>query len=132
QAGGGCESKLVDVRGPGEWDGTVKHHYPFFSKAGHIPTAIFQGDWDNLLDRGSRKLAPALDSVEHRWREQGVIDLGVETQATTVIFYCGAGWRSSLSFLAALLLGVRAKNYDDGFYGWSWGGENEIALGRGG
>jgi len=32
---------------------------------------------------------------------------------------CGTGWRSSVSFLIARLLGLRAKNYDDGFYGWS-------------
>gem|GEM_PF-2337895 len=29
------------------------------------------------------------------------------------------------------LLGLKAKNYDDGFYGWSWHEENEIALGSG-
>ncbi|MDA0768190.1 MAG: rhodanese-like domain-containing protein [Verrucomicrobia bacterium] len=48
-----------------------------------------------------------------------------------LLFYCGTGWRSSISFLVALLLGLKAKNYDDGFYGWSWHEENAIALGNG-
>ena len=45
-----------------------------------------------------------------------------------LIFYCGTGWRSSVALLVALQLGLRAKNYDSGFYGWSWGGENRIAV----
>lgn len=123
-------SKLVDVRKPGEWDGTLKHYYSFFSKAGHIPNAILQGDWDNLLDMKTHRLQPTLESVALRWREQGIIDAGVTDGSTTLIFYCGTGWRSSISFLVAQLLGLRAKNYDDGFYGWSWNDENEIVLGK--
>ena len=38
---------------------------------------------------------------------------------TQFIFYCGTGWRSSIAFLVACLLGLPAKNYEDGFYGWS-------------
>ena len=123
-------SKLVDVRGRGEWDGSLTHHYPFFSKAGHIPTAEFQGDWENLVDKNTHKLGPMLDTVGKRWRKLGIIDSGVSPSRTTLIFYCGTGWRSSIAFLVALLLGVRAKNYDSGFYGWSWNEENEIAMGN--
>lgn len=122
-------SKLVDVRGAGEWDGTQTHHYTFFSKAGHIPSAEYQGDWDNLVDAGTDKLAPMLEAVAQRWRELGILDPQVEAGRTTLIFYCGTGWRSSIALLVALRLGLRAKNYDDGFYGWSWSGENEIAVG---
>jgi thiosulfate/3-mercaptopyruvate sulfurtransferase len=125
---GRAGSKLVDVRGRGEWDGTQEHHYTFFSKAGHIPTAEYQGDWDNLVDTGTQRLAPMLNAVAQRWRELGILDSQVEAGSTALIFYCGTGWRSSIALLVALLLGLRAKNYDDGFYGWSWSGENEIAV----
>lgn len=112
-------SKLVDVRDHGEWDGTVTDHYPFFSSAGHIPTAIHQGEWDNLYDRTTHALAPRLEAVARRWRARGIIDAGVLRGSTTLVFCCGTGWRSSVAFLVALLLGLRARNYDDGFYGWS-------------
>ena len=36
------------------------------------------------------------------------------------VFYCGSGWRSSLAFLYAWLLGFeRIRNYSDGWGGWS-------------
>ncbi len=126
--GGTATDRLIDVRGTGEWDGSSPYHYPFFSKAGHIPTAWFQGDWDNLMDRSTHKLAPALDGISRRWRKQGILDPGVAAGETCLIFYCGTGWRSSVAFLVARLLGLRAKNYDSGFYGWSWDAENEIAV----
>ena len=122
----GVPSRLVDVRRPGEYDGTETRYYPFFSKAGHIPRAVLQGNWINLVEDDTRKVGPALDGVRQRWIEQGIVDEGVERGDTTLIFYCGTGWRSSLSFLVATLLGYRAKNFDDGFYGWSWTGENEV------
>jgi len=125
----GANARLVDVRKRGEWDGTLKDYYTFFSEAGHIPHAILQGDWTNLLDPATRKLGPQLAAVARRWRADGILDAGVEAGTTTLVFYCGTGWRSSLAFLAARLLGLRAKNYEDGFYGWSRGEGNEIALG---
>ena len=119
RSSGSVRSKLVDVRDAGEWDGTITDHYSFFSSAGHIPTAIHQGEWDNLCDRATHSLAPRLDAVARRWRAQGILDADVQSGDTTLIFYCGTGWRSSIAFLVAQLLGLRAKNYDGGFYGWS-------------
>ena len=122
----GCtDGKLVDVRRIGEWDGSGTQSYPFLAHSGHIPSATHQGDWDNLVEPGTNKLGPRLDAVARRWRAQGILDAGVESRETTLIFYCGTGWRSSVSFLVALLLGLRAKNYDDGFYGWSTQGERK-------
>ncbi len=126
---GSAPVRLIDVRNVGEYDGTLKDFYPFFSKAGHIPGAVFQGNWDTLVDRETQKIGPKLEDVRRRWSDAGIIDENVERGATSLIFYCGTGWRSSIPFLIAILLGFRAKNYDDGFYGWSWQEENEIALG---
>ena len=122
--------KLIDVRRRDEWDGTNPNQYSFFSKAGHIPSAEYQGDWKNLVDQNSDKIGPLLDSVAKRWRNQGILDADVASGKRSLIFYCGTGWRSSIAFLVALSLGLRAKNYDDGFYGWSWDEENEIVYGE--
>jgi thiosulfate/3-mercaptopyruvate sulfurtransferase len=127
---GEATAKLVDVRKAGEWDGTCTDYYTFFSDAGHIPNSYFQGDWKILLDCESRKIGSNLDAVAQHWKDLGIIDAGVEAGQTELIFYCGTGWRSSLSFLVAKLLGLRARNFDDGFYGWSWSGENQIAYGE--
>ncbi|MEM9015434.1 MAG: rhodanese-like domain-containing protein [Verrucomicrobiota bacterium] len=121
-------ARIVDVRRPGEYNGTETKYYPFFSKAGHIPEATLQGNWINLVEKETHKVGPVLEAVRQRWIELGIVDAGVEAGETSLIFYCGTGWRSSLSFLIASLLGYRAKNFDDGFYGWSWTGENEVAY----
>ncbi len=126
----GGAGRLVDVRARGEWDGTDIDRYPFFSAAGHIPTAVHQGDWDTLLDPATKRLGPNIHNVAHRWREQGILDACVEAGEKPLIFYCGTGWRSSIAFLVACLLGLPAKNYEDGFYGWSDGEANEIAVAR--
>lgn len=90
-------SKLVDVREAGEWDGSNPDHYPFFSKAGHIPSAEYQGDWRNLVNGSSDELEPMLGEVEKRWRELGIIDPHVEAGITTLVFYCGTGWRDGVA-----------------------------------
>ncbi|MEM1295078.1 MAG: rhodanese-like domain-containing protein [Verrucomicrobiota bacterium] len=122
-------ARLVDVRRSDEYQGTETRYYPFFSKAGHIPGAILQGNWINLVDEESRKVGPRLESVRRRWCDLGIVDDQVEKGETSLIFYCGTGWRSSLSFVVANLLGYHAKNFDDGFYGWSWDDDNEVAFG---
>ena len=118
--------KLIDVRTEGEWDGTTPMKYTFFTRAGHIPGAIHQGDWENLMDGSTKRLKPHLDIVARRWRKQGIIDPEVEVGATALIFYCGTGWRSSIAFLVAHLLGLRARNYDNGFFGWSHNPDHPI------
>jgi 3-mercaptopyruvate sulfurtransferase SseA len=83
-----------------------------------------------LLDRESRRIGSKLKIVAEHWRDLGIIDAGVEAGQTELIFYCGTGWRSSLAFLVAKLLGLRAKNFDDGFYGWSWSCGDKISYGE--
>lgn len=120
--------KLVDVRHTGEWDGSLPNYYCFFARAGHIPTALHQGNWDNLVHAESMSLGPQLRAVFERWYRQGIIDPDVEAGRTALVFYCGTGWRSSIAFLVAHLLGLRARNYDGGFYRWSYCGRREIVT----
>jgi len=120
--------KLIDVRTEGEWNGTTPMKYPFFTRTGHIPGAIHQGDWENLMDGRTKRLAPHLDIVFRRWRKQGIIDDKVADGSTTLTFYCGTGWRSSIAFLVAHLLGLQARNYDNGFFGWSHNPDHPIST----
>ncbi len=49
-----------------------------------------------------------------------------------VVFYCGGGWRSSVAFFYAWLLGFEnVRNYSDGWSGWSTEYHPDpVALGR--
>lgn len=127
---GGCTDgeigKLIDVRTQGEWEGSTPFKYPFFSRAGHIPGAIHQGDWGNLMDGSTQRLAPHLEVVKERWIQQGIIDQEVLDGRSPLTFYCGTGWRSSIAFLVAHLLGLRARNYEEGFFGWSHDSKNLV------
>lgn len=122
-----ASARLVDVRNAGEWDGSCLDYYSFFSNAGHIPNSHFQGNWEILLEEDSGKIGPVLEEVERYWRDLGIVESEVERNEKELIFYCGTGWRSSLAFLVATLLGFSARNYDDGFYGWSWSDENQVS-----
>jgi len=57
-----------------------------------------------------------VEEVKARW---GL--LGLRKERGPVIFYCGTGWRSSISFVLAYLMGWEGKNYDSGWFGWSIG-----------
>jgi len=71
---------------------------------GHIPGAL-------------RALAYLADI----WAQQGI------TKDKEVSFYCGTGWRSSLAWLAAYVMGwERIKNYDGSWYYWSMGPEKAL------
>ena len=107
---------LVDVRKLGEYDGSFKDNYGFFATAGHIPSCVYQGNWDELItDDGTDRLCDPAE-VEARWRA-----LGLHEGRGALIFYCGSGWRSSVTFLMCLMIGWDAKNYDGGWFAWSCG-----------
>ena len=57
-----------------------------------------------------------LAAIEEMWLKAGI------TPDKTIIFYCGTGWRSSLSWFLAYMMGWKnIKNYDGGWYYWSMG-----------
>ncbi len=113
---------LVDVRSREEYDGTNTNTYPFFSKAGHIPGAVWMGDWTGLVNGAEDTFAP-LPALKERWTALG-IEPGRE-----IIFYCGTGWRSAIAFWLARLMGYPAvKNYDGGFFDWSWNAARPVST----
>ena len=107
------EGTIVDVRREGEFDGTFAGCYEFFTKSGHIPTAKWIGNWTELVEPKRIEYLRDVDQMAAHWAA-----LGVSGGTGPVVFYCGTGWRSSIGFLLAFMMGFDAKNYDDGFYGW--------------
>ena len=113
---------LADARSEAEFKGN-KSGYQYLDCKGRIPTSIAIGNADDrsalYTRRDGRLRDPA--EVDALWRERGM----VATKQTgsfdrEVIFYCGGGWRSSLAFFYAWLLGYQnVRNYSDGWSGWS-------------
>lgn len=106
-----ANAKLVDVRSRAEYLGLRDNRYPFFRSLGHIPGALWSGDWTSLV-RPDRRLRDR-EELSRRWQRAGL------TQDRDIVFYCGTGWRSSLACCVALWLGYsRVRNYDGGIYDW--------------
>jgi len=60
-----------------------------------------------------------------RWGKAGVVP-----EKRIIFFYCGTGWRASLAFWDAWLLGwPRIAVYDPGWYEWSRDPGNPVATG---
>ncbi len=95
--------------------------YEYLQQRGRIPNAIPIGDADDkaqLYQTADGRLLPLADMAA-RWTQLGLKASGHGFERE-VIFYCGSGWRSSLTFLYAYLLGYEnIRNYSDGWSGWS-------------
>lgn len=108
--------QLADTRGWAEFNGLVSG-YDYAAFAGRIPQAVAVGNADDSAgiyqDETGRLRDP--QAVLARWRDEGL-----DPDTREVVFYCGTGWRSSLTFLYAYALGLpRIRNYSDGWLGWS-------------
>ncbi|MFN0123334.1 MAG: sulfurtransferase [Blastocatellia bacterium] len=107
---------LADARGAAEYLGQVTG-YSYVDFKGRIPGAVPIGNADDAarLYVNENGALRELAEVRAMWERAGVTNDGRE-----VIFYCGSGWRSSLTFLYAHALGWQnIRNYSDGWIGWS-------------
>ncbi|MBU1206482.1 MAG: hypothetical protein KKH04_06085 [Proteobacteria bacterium] len=117
------EGILVDVRKKEENEGKICP-YPFFSKKGAIPGAVWMGDWDTLVDLNDNTFR-SYTEIQELWGKLGIIS-GKEP-----VFYCGTGWRSSMGFFMAYLVGFdQRRNYDGSFYEWSWDPKRPVIMGN--
>lgn len=111
---------LADTRSEAEYRGEVSG-YDYIEQRGRIPNAIPIGDADDkvrLYQTANGRLMPPTE-IAARWAQAGLKTTGNQFNRE-VIFYCGSGWRSSLTFLYAHLLGYEnIRNYSDGWSGWS-------------
>ncbi len=109
---------LADVRSLAEYEG-ASTGYDHIDVAGRIPSAVWArgGPLPQMpleyFDAGSGLLRQLRD-VAAMWEEQGI------TSDKQVAFYCGTGWRASLAFLYAYLMGwPRISVVDSGWKEWS-------------
>lgn len=113
---------LADVRARPEFVGTISG-YDYLDACGRIPHSVWWGDADDashLYKRADGRLrAPA--EVISEWKANRWWPGDSETNRhSTVVFYCGGGWRSSVAFFYAWLSGAKnIRNYSDGWSGWS-------------
>jgi thiosulfate/3-mercaptopyruvate sulfurtransferase len=113
---------LADARSPEEFEGKTSG-YDYLDFKGRIPSAINIGNADDesLLYVNRDGSLRGLDEVRAMWRRQGIASTRDGSRFDReVIFYCGSGWRSSVAFFHAWLMGYQnIRNYSDGWCGWS-------------
>jgi thiosulfate/3-mercaptopyruvate sulfurtransferase len=113
---------LADVRSTAEFAGRVSG-YEYVDFKGRIPAALHVGDGNDsarLYNHGDATLRSPFE-VRAMWHGQGLLSTKTaDAFDREVIFYCGSGWRSSVAYFHAWLLGYRnIRNYSDGWCGWS-------------
>lgn len=119
---------LVSVRTWNEFSG-VTSGYSYIHPRGEIPGARWgragrEADVNSMSEYqlpNGRMRDPA--EIAAMWRASG-IHAGLDTA-----FYCGTGWRASLAFFQAWLMGwERIAVYDGGWYEWSASPRNPIVC----
>ncbi|MBM3847485.1 MAG: sulfurtransferase, partial [Verrucomicrobia bacterium] len=113
---------LADVRSPAEFAGRTSG-YSYIKAKGRIPSSRHIGDGDDgayLYKQRDGHLRPPEEILAH-WRRLGLVPSADGTRFDReVVFYCGGGWRSSVAFFYAWMLGFEnVRNYSDGWSGWS-------------
>jgi thiosulfate/3-mercaptopyruvate sulfurtransferase len=117
-----ADTLQADVRTYPEFTGEVSG-YSYVVNKGRIPGAIFAFNADNpdrfYLDADGT--VRSFTEVRAMWQSLGIqLTAGNDEFEKEVIFYCGSGYRSSLGFFYAHLMGYEnVRNYSDGWEGWS-------------
>lgn len=113
------EGTLVSIRSRAEFTGETSG-YGVLAARSDIPGALWgragrDGDAHCMREylQGDGTFRPLAD-IAAFWREEGI---GAQQR---IAFYCGTGWRASLAFLVAWLLGwPRIGVYEGGWLEWS-------------
>lgn len=115
-------SMLADVRSEDEYAGR-QSGYSYLDAKGRIPGAVHLGDADDssLLYVQSDGRLQSPEKLIRFWTTKGLRrDPTRRRFERDVILYCGGGWRSSVGFYFAWLMGIdNVRNYSDGWCGWS-------------
>ncbi|MFN0125880.1 MAG: sulfurtransferase [Verrucomicrobiales bacterium] len=113
---------FADVRSAEEFTGLASGYQTLLAK-GRLPGALHLGEATDgspqYFEPDGRLRAPT--DVLALWKQQGLVPTGDGRRfGRDVVFYCGGGWRSSLSFFYAWLLGFDGiGHYADGWVAWS-------------
>ncbi|MDO8720757.1 MAG: rhodanese-like domain-containing protein [Syntrophales bacterium] len=106
---------VVDVRKMEEYIGDVTGYSydPNLTRKGRIPGAVWGHEASDAVYMDSDGTLRSYAEIRDLWKNRGI------TPDKTLIFYCGTGWRSTLTFLYADVMGFpNIKNYDS-WYVWS-------------
>jgi len=108
---------VVDVRTWDEHRGQVSG-YDYIPTKGCIPGSVWVGEAPDIqLWAGVDWRAQVLQSIRevtNGWQEKGI------TPEKRITFYCGTGWRASLAFWYADMMGwEQISVYDGGWLEWS-------------
>jgi thiosulfate/3-mercaptopyruvate sulfurtransferase len=113
---------IADVRSKDEYDGLISG-YSYVNAKGRIPNSVWASDGDDGSsvyndDDGTLR---SYTEVRDLWKGIGITSTGASNLLDKeVVFQCGSGYRSSLTFLYAYLMGYdNIRNYSDGWEGWS-------------
>ncbi len=113
---------LADVRSRREHIGEISG-YGYAAMKGRIPNSVWADDADDgsLVYCDPDGTLRSFTEVRNLWADIGMTASRFEDRFDKdVIFYCGAGYRSALTFLYAHLMGYEnIRNYSDGWLGWS-------------
>jgi 3-mercaptopyruvate sulfurtransferase SseA len=122
------DASLVSVRTWNEFTGRTSG-YGYIPAKGEIPGAIWgrcgnDDDVNSMSEfhdaQGRMLCASAIESI---WQARGM------RREQRTVFYCGTGWRASLAFFYAWLLGwTRISVYDGGWLEWSAIPDNPVQL----
>jgi len=113
---------LADVRSYKEYTGEISG-YSYVDQKGRIPNSVWCHDADD-----SSGIYVDSDGTTRNYTEVMTLwnGFGIRSTAETarfdkeVIFYCGSGYRSALTFMYAHLMGYEnVRNFSDGWEGWS-------------
>lgn len=110
---------LVSIRSEAEFLGKVSG-YSYIAARGDIPGAVWgragdDGDVNSMsaYQYADGTMRPAAD-IAAMWQRQGI------TRGQRIAFYCGTGWRASMAFFYAWLMGWdEIAVYDGGWLEWS-------------
>ncbi|SEO05232.1 thiosulfate/3-mercaptopyruvate sulfurtransferase [Duganella sp. CF517] len=114
-----ADGALVSIRSEAEFLGKVSG-YSYIAARGDIPGARWgragaDGDVNSMsaYHLADGRMKPAAE-IALQWRRQGIVE-GLQ-----IGFYCGTGWRASMAFFYAWLMGwPRISVYDGGWLEWS-------------
>ncbi|KAL0220552.1 hypothetical protein RCL1_000406 [Eukaryota sp. TZLM3-RCL] len=111
------DTVIVDVRSQSEHNGQCSG-YQYIEDKGKIPFSV----WGKAGSSAHRieslvtfeGVLVDLKELEESWKRMGI------TREKHVVFYCGTGWRASVAFVCALLMGFqKIYLYDGGWLDWS-------------
>lgn len=115
-------AQLVDVRAGSEYTGMISG-YGYLVNKGRIPDSIwaYNADDSSLIYRDNDGTLRSYEEIKSLWSSVGIAStLSATRLDKEAIFYCGGGYRSSLTFFYAHLMGyTNIRNYSDGWSGWS-------------